>query len=89
MGGDFYDVFESRDGGWAVVVGDVCGKGPEAAAVTGLARHTLRAGARARSTARAASWPSSTMRCATTRSPRELCTVAYARLDRVAGAASG
>ena len=43
VGGDFYDVFETSDGAWAVVIGDVCGKGPEAAAVTGLARHTIRA----------------------------------------------
>jgi serine phosphatase RsbU (regulator of sigma subunit) len=43
VGGDFYDVFEVRTGRWAVVVGDVCGKGVEAAALTGLARHTLRA----------------------------------------------
>lgn len=42
IGGDFYDVFESGEG-WHVVVGDVCGKGPAAAAVTGLFRHTLRA----------------------------------------------
>src|SRR5207237_2894197 len=43
VGGDFYDVFEAREGAWALVIGDVCGKGPEAAAVTGLARHTIRA----------------------------------------------
>jgi PAS domain S-box-containing protein len=42
IGGDFYDVFETTDG-WNVVLGDVCGKGPAAAAVTGLFRHTLRA----------------------------------------------
>jgi PAS domain S-box-containing protein len=42
IGGDFYDVFETGDG-WNVVLGDVCGKGPAAAAVTGLFRHTLRA----------------------------------------------
>ena len=45
VGGDFFDVFEAGDDEWAVVIGDVCGKGPEAAAVTGLARHTLRAAA--------------------------------------------
>jgi serine phosphatase RsbU (regulator of sigma subunit) len=45
VGGDFYDVFNTGGGGWGVVVGDVCGKGPEAAALTGLARHTLRAAA--------------------------------------------
>jgi serine phosphatase RsbU (regulator of sigma subunit) len=43
VGGDFYDVFEVDDGRWAAVVGDVCGKGVEAATLTGLARHTLRA----------------------------------------------
>ena len=32
VGGDFYDVFATADGDWAVVIGDVCGKGPEAAA---------------------------------------------------------
>ncbi|MBA2506024.1 MAG: SpoIIE family protein phosphatase [Thermoleophilaceae bacterium] len=41
VGGDFYDIFPTR-GGWAVVIGDVCGKGPAAAAITGLARHTVR-----------------------------------------------
>ena len=43
VGGDFYDVFPQGDGSWALVVGDVCGKGPQAAAVTALARYTLRA----------------------------------------------
>lgn len=42
VGGDFYDVFRNA-GGWAAVVGDVCGTGPEAAAVTGIARYTVRA----------------------------------------------
>jgi PAS domain S-box-containing protein len=45
VGGDFYDVFESDTGGWTLVIGDVCGKGPRAAGVTALARHTLRAAA--------------------------------------------
>jgi PAS domain S-box-containing protein len=45
VGGDFYDLFETDAGEWAVVIGDVCGKGPEAAAVTGLARYTIRAAA--------------------------------------------
>lgn len=43
VGGDFYDVFWAGYGSWIIAVGDVCGKGPEAAAITGLARHTLRA----------------------------------------------
>ncbi|MCU1452710.1 MAG: Stage sporulation protein [Acidimicrobiales bacterium] len=45
IGGDFYDVFEVSDGAWAVVIGDVCGRGPEAAAITGLMRHSVRAAA--------------------------------------------
>ncbi|WP_283139706.1 PP2C family protein-serine/threonine phosphatase [Rhizohabitans arisaemae] len=42
VGGDFYDLFPAGDGRWRFAIGDVCGTGPEAAAVTGLARHTLR-----------------------------------------------
>jgi serine phosphatase RsbU (regulator of sigma subunit) len=42
VGGDFYDVFTTPFGCW-LVVGDVCGKGPEAAAVTALVRHSIRA----------------------------------------------
>ncbi|NND13871.1 MAG: SpoIIE family protein phosphatase [Acidimicrobiia bacterium] len=43
VGGDFYDAFEGIPGVWNLVVGDVEGKGPEAASLIGLARHTLRA----------------------------------------------
>jgi serine phosphatase RsbU (regulator of sigma subunit)/PAS domain-containing protein len=39
--GDFYDVFPVQDG-WAITVGDVCGKGQEAAAMTAAARHAIR-----------------------------------------------
>jgi len=42
VGGDFYDLFPIRDGVYGFAIGDVCGTGPEAAAVTGLARHALR-----------------------------------------------
>ena len=45
VGGDFYDVFEIGEGDWAFAIGDVCGKGVDAAVVTALARHTLRAAA--------------------------------------------
>ncbi|HLM48899.1 MAG TPA: SpoIIE family protein phosphatase [Solirubrobacteraceae bacterium] len=47
VGGDFYDLFEVGDGAWVLVVGDVVGKGAEAAAVTALARYTMRAAAMA------------------------------------------
>jgi PAS domain S-box-containing protein len=45
VGGDFYDVFQRTDSSWIVALGDVCGKGAEAAALTALARYTLRAAA--------------------------------------------
>jgi integral membrane sensor domain MASE1/anti-sigma regulatory factor (Ser/Thr protein kinase) len=42
-GGDFYDLFNASPDRWLAVIGDVCGKGPEAASLTALARYTLRA----------------------------------------------
>jgi serine phosphatase RsbU (regulator of sigma subunit) len=45
VGGDFYDVFRTGTKNWSIVIGDVCGKGPEAAVMTALARYTLRAAA--------------------------------------------
>ena len=39
VGGDFYDVFGGPESCW-LIVGDVCGKGAEAAALTGFLRHT-------------------------------------------------
>jgi sigma-B regulation protein RsbU (phosphoserine phosphatase) len=45
VGGDFYDVFRLASNDWAVVLGDVCGKGARAAALTALARWTVRASA--------------------------------------------
>jgi PAS domain S-box-containing protein len=45
VGGDFYDLFETGEGQWAVTIGDVCGKGADAAALTALTRYTLRAAA--------------------------------------------
>jgi serine phosphatase RsbU (regulator of sigma subunit)/ketosteroid isomerase-like protein len=42
IGGDFYDAFRIA-GGWMVAIGDVTGRGAQAASVTALARYTLRA----------------------------------------------
>jgi serine phosphatase RsbU (regulator of sigma subunit)/PAS domain-containing protein len=44
VGGDFYDLF-AVDDTWMVVMGDVTGKGPEAASITSLARYTMRTAA--------------------------------------------
>jgi serine phosphatase RsbU (regulator of sigma subunit)/anti-sigma regulatory factor (Ser/Thr protein kinase) len=43
VGGDFYDLFALGDGAWLAVIGDVRGRGPSAAVLTGLIRHTVRA----------------------------------------------
>ncbi|HUR12971.1 MAG TPA: GAF domain-containing SpoIIE family protein phosphatase [Mycobacteriales bacterium] len=45
VGGDFYDVFPIDDQTWGFVIGDVMGKGPQAAARTSAARYTIRAAA--------------------------------------------
>ena len=47
VGGDFYDAFAIGDDAWGIAIGDVCGKGVDAAALTALARHTVRAAAHA------------------------------------------
>ena len=82
IGGDFYDVFETGRNDWAVVLGDVCGKGAEAATVTALARYTTRAAAmRARR-------PSKVLgvlnEAVLSQYPERFLTAAYVRL-RVAG----
>jgi PAS domain S-box-containing protein len=79
VGGDFYDLFQARDGEWAAVIGDVSGKGAAAAAVTALARYTLRA------VALQESRPSEVLRLLNDAmlrpgSDERFCTVAFARL---------
>ena len=45
VGGDFYEVFQHRENDWFAVLGDVCGKGPDAAVITALLRYAVRAAA--------------------------------------------
>jgi PAS domain S-box-containing protein len=93
VGGDFYDVFETGDRGWTIVMGDVCGKGPDAAAVTALARYTLRAAAmRERLPSRSLSVLNEAL--LRQRNDRRFCTVAYAYIEKLdrgarAGISSG
>jgi PAS domain S-box-containing protein len=78
VGGDFYDVFDTSHG-WSVVMGDVCGKGADAAALTALARYTLRTlGVQETSPAEILRKLNEAL--LRQRSDRRFCTVAYASL---------
>jgi len=86
VGGDFYDVFRLRMG-WALVMGDVCGKGPVAATVAAAARHGLRVAAADHL------HPADALRVLNQallfgngpcRDPESFCTIVYGRLRRSA-----
>ncbi|HEX2316045.1 MAG TPA: SpoIIE family protein phosphatase [Thermomonospora sp.] len=83
VGGDFYDLFETAPGEWGLVLGDVCGKGAEAAVVTSLARYTVRA------VATESERPSGVLRRLNTALVRQrterFLTAVYARLRRESG----
>ena len=80
VGGDFYDVFETGRGTWAVVLGDVCGKGLPAAVVTALARYSVR------SEALRTPYPSAVLaglhEALVRYHPDHFCTAVFAALDR-------
>src|SRR3954452_16230187 len=78
VGGDFYDLF-SVDDAWMVVMGDITGKGPEAASITSLARSTMRTAAvYERSPAGVLQRPNAALVVDPER--RQLCTVVAARI---------
>ena len=80
VGGDFYDLFSVAEDEWIAVIGDVCGKGAEAAAVTALARYTIRTAAvRRRSPAAILRWLNDAM-CRQDLDGR-FCTIACVHLD--------
>ncbi len=83
VGGDFYDLFEIEPDRWGITIGDVCGKGIEAAALTSVARHT------ARSAARHVNTPSEVLmrvhEALLTYDGTNYCTVCFAFLERVQG----
>ena len=82
VGGDFYDVFSTTEDQWYAVIGDVCGKGAEAAAVTALARYTIRAAAvRRRSPAGILRWLNDAMLAQQPESDRRFCTIACLHVD--------
>jgi hypothetical protein len=80
VGGDFYDVFRQHGQRWLLTIGDVCGKGADAATLTALVRHTIRAVAPYEAA------PAAILRAANAAICREdterrFCTVALAALD--------
>jgi phosphoserine phosphatase RsbU/P len=87
VGGDFYDVFQVGPGEWVVAIGDVCGKGVDAAVVTALVRYTLRA------VAMESASPSAALRALNDvlleRETDRFCTVALLRLHEADGAWAG
>ena len=86
VGGDFYDAFETGEGDLFLAIGDVCGKGAPAAALTGIARHTVRAAAVRERSPRAIL---RTLNQALLRQAieRRFCTVAVGRLETTAAGA--
>jgi serine phosphatase RsbU (regulator of sigma subunit) len=83
VGGDVYDVFSSGGSRWAAAIADVCGKGPRAASLAALVRHTLRANALADPA------PSEALRLLNAAmidqvADGRFCTVAYAAIERSA-----
>ena len=79
VGGDFYDAFDIGDGEWTVALGDVVGKGPDAAALMGMVRHTIRAAAiRERAPARVLATVNAAVGRQT--SEEQFCTAVAARL---------
>ncbi len=84
VGGDFYDVFQVATDDWVVIVGDVCGKGVDAAIVTATARHVVRAAAvMATSTAQILDALNTVLLASDT---DRFCTVSLLRLRRIGGA---
>lgn len=83
VGGDFYDVFALGDpSSWAFAIGDVCGKGVSAAAVTGVVRSTLRVAARhQRSPRTVLSWLNEALRELGVETRDTYCSTFYARID--------
>jgi PAS domain S-box-containing protein len=89
VGGDFYDIFSTAHDEWAVVIGDVQGKGVRAAALTGLARYTIRTATmyERRPSAVLSVLNQTIMRQTADESSPQFCTVVFGRLQTNRGAA--
>lgn len=81
VGGDFYDIFPLDEDRWGIAIGDICGKGPQAAARTALARYTIRTAAMyERSPSRVLATLNEAM-LAGAEKPEDFCTACFAILE--------
>jgi sigma-B regulation protein RsbU (phosphoserine phosphatase) len=83
VGGDFYDLFPLGTSRSGFFLGDVCGKGPEAAAITSLARYTMRTAAMLQETPDAILMDLNAALLQST-GPMQTCTVVYGQIDMTA-----
>ena len=81
VGGDFYDLFPLAPGRSGFFLGDVCGKGPEAAAITSLARYTMRTAAMLHETPEAILADLNAALLMHTGGPMQTCTAVYGQID--------
>ncbi|MBW3608532.1 MAG: serine/threonine-protein phosphatase, partial [Actinobacteria bacterium] len=88
VGGDFYDLFPLTIGRSGFFLGDVCGKGPEAAAVTSLARYTMRTAAMLHETPDAILMDLNAALLMQNTDPIQTCTTVYGEIDMSGATAS-
>ena len=87
VGGDFYDLFPLAAGRSGFFLGDVCGKGPDAAAVTSLARYTMRTAAMLHEEPDAILMDLNAALLMESSEPMRTCTAVYGEIDLGTGAA--
>ncbi|MEY2513429.1 MAG: phosphoserine phosphatase RsbU/P [bacterium] len=88
VGGDFYDLFPLAAGRSGFFLGDVCGKGPVAAAITSLARYTMRTAAMLHEEPDAILMDLNVALLMHTAEAMQTCTAVYGQIDMTVGAAS-
>ena len=88
VGGDFYDLFPLAGGRSGFFLGDVCGKGPEAATVTSLARYTMRTAAMLHETPDAILTDLNAALSMESAESMQTCTAVYGQIDMSAGPAT-
>jgi serine phosphatase RsbU (regulator of sigma subunit) len=86
VGGDFYDLFPLAAGRSGFFLGDVCGKGPEAAAITSLARYTMRTAAMLHEEPDAILMDLNAALLMHTAGSMQTCTAVYGQIDMTTGA---